>query len=273
MFLGALLISAFRSTACARSAAWRSSTAPCRPTRVLPLQRVATKFRLAESPMMMATSGHRHGHGEHRHHMRSARTRTIDHDHRCTARSPGIAPLPSPWAIGIGLHHSLKAITRSALHCRSGKDGGSPVPHFRPKRPSTAYQSNDPPPRSRVATTRSSTSSAWCTGSTGRRAGRVVASPLNVGSETAVCAHGTLPGVRTDHGAVAQGRARLRRRSRRRAGTPTGAVIVTDYAESFERLPMMRVESIGYGAGDRDFAQEPERAAPAGRRGRRRGRR
>ena len=41
--------------------------------------------------------------------------------------------------------------------------------------------------------------------------------------------------------------------------TPTGAVLVTDYADSFDRLPMMRVASIGYGAGDRDFAANPER--------------
>jgi uncharacterized protein (DUF111 family) len=39
--------------------------------------------------------------------------------------------------------------------------------------------------------------------------------------------------------------------------TPTGALIVTEYADSFDRLPMMRVESIGYGAGDRDFAGSP----------------
>jgi uncharacterized protein (DUF111 family) len=39
--------------------------------------------------------------------------------------------------------------------------------------------------------------------------------------------------------------------------TPTGALIVTDYATSFDRLPMMRVKAIGYGAGDRDFSGHP----------------
>ena len=39
--------------------------------------------------------------------------------------------------------------------------------------------------------------------------------------------------------------------------TPTGALIVTDYAACFERLPLMRVEAIGYGAGERDFAGNP----------------
>jgi uncharacterized protein (TIGR00299 family) protein len=88
-------------------------------------------------------------------------------------------------------------------------------------------------------------------------ADRVVASPLNVGSGTVVCAHGTFPvpapatarlleGVPVYAGAVAA-----------ELVTPTGALIVTDYAASFERLPMMRVTSIGYGAGDRDFARNP----------------
>lgn len=39
--------------------------------------------------------------------------------------------------------------------------------------------------------------------------------------------------------------------------TPTGALIVTEYAERFERLPPMRLQQIGYGAGDRDFKQRP----------------
>ena len=88
-------------------------------------------------------------------------------------------------------------------------------------------------------------------------ADRVVASPLNVGSGTVVCAHGTFPvpapatarlleGVPVYAGAIAK-----------ELVTPTGALIVTDYATSFDRLPMMRVKSIGYGAGDRDFAGHP----------------
>ena len=36
-----------------------------------------------------------------------------------------------------------------------------------------------------------------------------------------------------------------------------GSLGLSEYADSFDRLPMMRIESIGYGAGDRDFAGHP----------------
>ena len=88
-------------------------------------------------------------------------------------------------------------------------------------------------------------------------ADRIVASPLNVGSGTVKCAHGIFPvpapatarllqGVPVYAGAVAA-----------ELVTPTGALIVTEYADAFGRLPMMRVESIGYGAGHRDFPGTP----------------
>jgi uncharacterized protein (TIGR00299 family) protein len=39
--------------------------------------------------------------------------------------------------------------------------------------------------------------------------------------------------------------------------TPTGALIVTDYADEFGPLPALRLQSIGYGAGDRDHPGHP----------------
>jgi pyridinium-3,5-bisthiocarboxylic acid mononucleotide nickel chelatase len=88
-------------------------------------------------------------------------------------------------------------------------------------------------------------------------ADRIVASPLNVGSGTVQCAHGTFPvpapatarlleGVPIYAGAVAV-----------ELVTPTGALLVTEYAQSFSALPPMRVDAIGYGAGDRDFKGNP----------------
>jgi uncharacterized protein (TIGR00299 family) protein len=86
---------------------------------------------------------------------------------------------------------------------------------------------------------------------------RVIASPLNVGSGTVTCAHGTFPvpapatarlltGVPVYAGSIAA-----------EMVTPTGALLVTEYADSFVPLPSMTIQAIGYGAGDRDFHEHP----------------
>jgi uncharacterized protein (TIGR00299 family) protein len=84
----------------------------------------------------------------------------------------------------------------------------------------------------------------------------VVSSPLNVGGGTVRCAHGVFP-------VPAPATARLL------AGTPvygsgtselltpTGALLVTGYAREFGPLPAMRIDRIGYGAGDRDIKETP----------------
>jgi hypothetical protein len=86
---------------------------------------------------------------------------------------------------------------------------------------------------------------------------RVTASPMNVGSGSIVSAHGVypVPGPATAY---------LLKQVPIYAGaqqvelvTPTGALLVSDYAESFGAVPPMRLRRVGYGAGSRDFAGFP----------------
>ncbi len=86
---------------------------------------------------------------------------------------------------------------------------------------------------------------------------RIVASPLNVGSGSVRTAHGVYP-------VPAPATARLLKNAPIYAGaqkvemvTPTGALLITGYAQEFGPVPAMRVAQIGYGAGTRDFAEMP----------------
>jgi uncharacterized protein (TIGR00299 family) protein len=86
---------------------------------------------------------------------------------------------------------------------------------------------------------------------------RVVASPLNVGSGTVRTAHGVYP-------VPAPATARLLKNAPIYVGTqtvemvtPTGALLITGYAQEFGPMPPMRVAQIGYGAGNRDFPDVP----------------
>jgi uncharacterized protein (TIGR00299 family) protein len=209
--------------------------------RVLRAGVSATKFRLQESPVAeVATAGHRHGQGgEHHHHH--------DHDDRGHHHGP---------------HHSLKAIAgfieRSAL-TREGKDRAIHLFHRLGEAEAAIHgMSLDEIHLHEVGALDSIIDIVGVVhGMDWLGADRVIASPLNVGSGTVKCAHGTFPvpapaparllqGVPVYAGAVAA-----------ELVTPTGAVIVTDYTDSFDRLPLMRVASIGYGAGDRDVAGNP----------------
>jgi len=79
----------------------------------------------------------------------------------------------------------------------------------------------------------------------------IVSSPLNVGGGTVHCAHGEFP-------VPAPATARLLAgvpvygKGTSELVTPTGALLVTGYARSFGPLPAMRIDAMGYGAGDRD---------------------
>jgi hypothetical protein len=88
-------------------------------------------------------------------------------------------------------------------------------------------------------------------------ADRVVASPLNVGSGSVHSAHGVYP-------VPAPATTRLLENVPIYVGpqkvemvTPTGALLVTGYAQEFGPVPPMRISQIGYGAGHRDFPDTP----------------
>jgi len=86
---------------------------------------------------------------------------------------------------------------------------------------------------------------------------RVVASPLNVGSGTVRCAHGVFPVPAPATLRLLQGAPIYAKGVATELTTPTGALLVTAYADSFGPMPPMRVARIGYGAGDKDFVDYP----------------
>jgi hypothetical protein len=86
---------------------------------------------------------------------------------------------------------------------------------------------------------------------------RWLSSPLNVGSGTVVCQHGTLPvpapatlALLGDAPVYAAGEPMER-------VTPTGAVLLRMLDVQYAKLPAMRVLKTGYGAGGRDTAGQP----------------
>jgi uncharacterized protein (TIGR00299 family) protein len=88
-------------------------------------------------------------------------------------------------------------------------------------------------------------------------ADRIVSSPLNVGGGMVQSAHGVFPvpapaTVRLLGDAPVYGGA-----VQKELVTPTGALIISSYAESFGPIPAMRMERVGYGAGDGDFQPTP----------------
>lgn len=88
-------------------------------------------------------------------------------------------------------------------------------------------------------------------------ADRVLASPLNVGHGTVVCDHGTFPVPAPATLRLLEGVPVYDSGPPGERVTPTGALLVTEYASAFGPLPAMRVERVGYGAGDREVRELP----------------
>ena len=88
-------------------------------------------------------------------------------------------------------------------------------------------------------------------------ADRVVASPLNVGRGTVRMAHGMLPVPAPATAKLLEGVPIYASGPEMERVTPTGALLASGYVQQFGSLPAMRVERIGYGAGDRDPGGQP----------------
>jgi len=86
---------------------------------------------------------------------------------------------------------------------------------------------------------------------------RVVASPLNVGGGTVRSAHGLLPVPAPATVRLLAGAPIYSGTQKVELVTPTGALLVTGFADSFGAIPEMRLRQVGYGAGARDFSDTP----------------
>jgi len=82
-------------------------------------------------------------------------------------------------------------------------------------------------------------------------------SAVNVGSGTVKTEHGVLPVPAPATASLLEGVPVYARGPAVELTTPTGAAIVSTLAAGFGTMPSMRISSIGYGAGDRDFAEHP----------------
>ncbi len=86
--------------------------------------------------------------------------------------------------------------------------------------------------------------------------GAVYCSAVNTGSGTVQTEHGLLPVPAPATAALLTGRPVYAAGPARELTTPTGAAIVATLAEAFGPPPPMRMESIGYGAGEAEFAEQ-----------------
>ena len=88
-------------------------------------------------------------------------------------------------------------------------------------------------------------------------ADRVVASPLNVGQGSVRSAHGLYPVPAPATARLLGGVPIFSGPQHAELVTPTGALLITGYADTYGPIPPMRLTTVGYGAGSRDFHDSP----------------
>lgn len=86
---------------------------------------------------------------------------------------------------------------------------------------------------------------------------RVVCSPLPVGSGIVHCDHGAMPIPAPATAELLIGVPLAKTDETGELVTPTAAAVLTTLAESFDSIPAMTVQSLGYGAGTRDGKHRP----------------
>ena len=82
---------------------------------------------------------------------------------------------------------------------------------------------------------------------------QVICSPINVGGGTVKCAHGILPVPAPAAEILLRGKPWYESDIRTELCTPTGAALVTHFADRFDNAPILRGEKCGYGTGTKNF--------------------
>ncbi|MFQ6042083.1 MAG: nickel pincer cofactor biosynthesis protein LarC [Candidatus Poribacteria bacterium] len=85
----------------------------------------------------------------------------------------------------------------------------------------------------------------------------VYASPISLGSGFVRCSHGVIPVPAPGTLELLSGVPVRQTDIRKELATPTGAAIITTLAKGFGAMPQMTIDKIGYGAGGRDLAEQP----------------
>lgn len=83
--------------------------------------------------------------------------------------------------------------------------------------------------------------------------GKVIASPIHVGSGQVPCAHGILPVPAPATAHLLQGCPIYGGKIQGELCTPTGAALLKYFADDFGDMPVMKISAIGYGMGKKDF--------------------
>lgn len=88
-------------------------------------------------------------------------------------------------------------------------------------------------------------------------ADRIVVSPMNVGGGMVTSAHGVFPVPAPATLALLKSAPVYSSGIQAELLTPTGALILTEYASAFGPVPPMTIDRVGYGAGDRELKETP----------------